>query len=104
MNSRDVALGTINQFKQGNCNTLITSMSHYWTGALLKQGPLDWTSIILLAQQVKDNAKSIVQVCKDQDGYVGWEKIRKRQNNFSDPTSAKRQRLLDPLHGDRDAV
>ena len=102
MDSREMALGTLNQLKRTNCNTLISAMNQYWTGAILKQGPLDWASIVLLAQQVKANARSMVQVCQSQDGYVAWQSIKKRHSGHGSPIESKHQRTC--LHGNNDKV
>ena len=107
MDSREIALGTLNQLKRASCHALISAMNQYWTVAMMKHGPLDGAAIILLSQQVKANARSMVQICQGQDGYVAWKKIKKRHYVPGGPTEIKRKRSAAPqpcLYGDRDRV
>ena len=104
MDSREIALGTLNQLKRANCHTLISAMNGCWTQAAFGQGSLDWNTIVLFAQRIKDNARSMIKICQAQDGYVAWNEVKKRRVSHDESAGAKRRRVdgaENMLDGDR---
>ena len=90
---REIALGTLNQLKRANCHTLISAMNSYWTQAAFGKASLDSNAMVLIAQGIKANARSMIKICQAQDGYVGWKKVKKRRNCHVESVDAKRRRV-----------
>ena len=105
---REIVLGTLNQLKQANCHTLISAMNGYWTPAAFGKASLDSNAMVLFAQAIKDNARSMIKICQAQDGYVAWREVKKRRKCHVEPVDAKRRKVaaavVNNLDGDRDRL
>ena len=70
MMGRDMLL--IDNFRRANCHTLMVVSNQYWNQAAYGQSSLDHRKILDLASQIKDRARSILDICQNRPGYVPW--------------------------------
>ena len=88
MDMQQSAISSINQLKHSNCQSLI-AMNQYWTEAAFASAHLHSLNMVTLAQQVRDNAKLVIEICQAQRTPL----LGKRSCQWTDPGKTKHKKL-----------
>ena len=66
MNENRNLVTYIDLLRRSNCNNLMLLLNNHWAHSAYDIGPLDYSQILESLKRIKENANSILRVCRAQ--------------------------------------